>query len=133
MVDNLPGRRNRSHRNDPSARAPSQGREPVGAAMGPSPRPRAGKAGTGKRKAAGAGRIPTAAQLAWLGRGLSQAGGKLPLFDEAGQRVSAAVIRSCRTAGWVEPWFHNPIKPDWDVCRLTEAGRAMLARLSAAS
>jgi len=49
----------------------------------------------------------------WLERGLSQPGGKLPIFDEQGQIEK----------GWAEPWFDNPIKPDWIVCKLTEAGR----------
>ncbi len=90
----------------------------------PSRTPKAGKAGTGGRRG------PTPAQLAWLRRGLSQPGGKLPLFDEAGQRVSSSVVRSCRSAGWAEPWFHNPLKPSWEVCRLTDAGRAMLGEIS---
>ena len=98
--------------------------------MTPSSRASAGKAGRGKRKGAGAGHGPTATQLAWLRRGLTQPGGKLPLFDESGQRVSRSVIRVCRTSGWVEPWFDNPIKPEWEVCRLTEAGRTMLAEVS---
>jgi hypothetical protein len=25
--------------------------------------------------------------------------------------------------GWAEPWFENPLKPDWLVCKLTAAGR----------
>jgi hypothetical protein len=86
-------------------------------------------AGTGKRQRAGA-RAPTPTQLAWLRRGLTQPGGKLPLFDESGQRVRRSVVSSCRTAGWAESWFHNPIKPGWDICRLTEAGRAMLSQVS---
>jgi hypothetical protein len=28
--------------------------------------------------------------------------------------------------GWAEPWFDNPIKPDWLVCKLTEMGRRAL-------
>jgi hypothetical protein len=28
--------------------------------------------------------------------------------------------------GWAEPWFANPLKPDWLVCRLTAAGRAVV-------
>jgi hypothetical protein len=28
--------------------------------------------------------------------------------------------------GWAEPWFANPLKPDWLVCRLTQAGRDAL-------
>jgi hypothetical protein len=71
---------------------------------------------------------PTAAQKAWLARGLDQPGGKLPLFDEGGQRVNALTIRSCIDQGWAEPWFANPIKPDWLVCKLTEAGREAVDR-----
>lgn len=84
-------------------------------------------AGGGKaenRKAKGAAR-PTAAQKAYLARGLDQPGGKLPLFDERGQRYSASTIRSCIERGWAEPWFENPIKPDWLVCRLTKSGRRL--------
>jgi len=66
---------------------------------------------------------PTAAQLSYLKRGLEQPGGKLPLFDVDGQAVSARTIRACIEKGWAEPWFDNPIKPDWLVCKLTDAGR----------
>jgi len=69
---------------------------------------------------------PTASQKRWLVRGLQQAGGKLPLFDDEGQRVSDRTVRSCIDRGWAEPWFRNPIKPDWLVCKLTEEGRALL-------
>ena len=68
---------------------------------------------------------PTHAQIRWLGRGLDQPGGKLPLFDEYGAKVSRRTIRSCVEHGWAEPWFRNPLKPDWLVCRLTETGRAI--------
>ena len=68
---------------------------------------------------------PTVIQLAWLSRGLDQAGGKLPLFDRYGQRYDTRTIRSCIDQGWAEPWFKNPIKPDWLVCRLTAEGRAL--------
>lgn len=73
-------------------------------------------------------RMPTSAQADWLRRGLTQPGGKLPLFDAEGQRVSNGLVTSCVKAGWAEPWFHNPLKPDWKVTRLTAAGRAVLAR-----
>lgn len=66
---------------------------------------------------------PTAAQMAWLTRGLDQPGGKLPLFDPDGQRVNPRTIKACLEQAWAEPWFDNPIKPDWLVCKLTEAGR----------
>jgi hypothetical protein len=66
---------------------------------------------------------PSSAQRAWLVRGLSQPGGKLPLFDESGQRISPRTIQSSIDRGWAEPWFTNPTKPDWLVCKLTDLGR----------
>lgn len=71
---------------------------------------------------------PTGSQREWLSRGLAQAGGKLPLFDKFGQQVSERTVRSCIEHGWAEPWFSNPLKPDWLVCRLTDLGRALLAK-----
>lgn len=68
---------------------------------------------------------PSEAQLRYLRCGVDQPGGKLPLFDEDGQAFNARTIRSCVEKGWAEPWFNNPAKPDWLVCRLTEAGRAV--------
>lgn len=76
-------------------------------------------------------RRPTPSQAAWLRRGLDQPGGKLPLFDEHGQRVRQALVRACLSNGWVERWFNNPLKPDWLVCRLTERGRQTLQPPSA--
>jgi len=69
---------------------------------------------------------PTEAQLAWLSRGQAQPGGKLPLFDEWGQRVHEGMVRACISHGWAEPWFNNPLKPDWLVCKLTDEGRRLL-------
>ncbi len=66
---------------------------------------------------------PSKTQVAYLQRGLEQPGGKLPLFDLQGQRYSERTIRSCIDRGWAEPWFNNPLKPDWLVCKLTDAGR----------
>lgn len=74
----------------------------------------------------GTRRPPTDQQTAWLRRGIDQPGGKLPLFDEQGQRVKKRIVESCLKAGWAERWFDNPLKRDWLVCRLTEAGRAAL-------
>jgi hypothetical protein len=71
---------------------------------------------------------PTAAQRRYLERGLSQAGGKLPLFDDDGKQIAAQTVRACIDHGWAEPWFANPLKPDWLVCKLTATGRAILDR-----
>lgn len=70
---------------------------------------------------------PTPVQRAWLSRGLDQPGGKLPLFDFDGKRISVRTVRSCVEHGWAEPWFINPIKPDWLVCKITETGRRIAA------
>jgi hypothetical protein len=69
---------------------------------------------------------PSPTQRAWLRRGLTQPGGKLPLFDPSGRRINERTIRSCIEQGWAEPWFDNPIKPDWLVCKLTEEGRGIV-------
>lgn len=71
---------------------------------------------------------PSSAQARYLRMGLEQPGGKLPLFDESGQEIKPATIRSCVEKGWAEPWFNNPVKPDWLVCKLTDAGRAALEK-----
>jgi len=68
---------------------------------------------------------PTPAQRRWLRGGLEQPGGKLPLFDGNGQRVSERTVRSCVARGWAEPWFSNPLKPEWLVCKLTHLGRVI--------
>lgn len=70
---------------------------------------------------------PTGPQRDWLRRGLDQPGGKLPLFDHNGQRVNPRMVRACMERGWAEPWFENPLKPDWLVCKLTAAGRKIAA------
>ena len=66
------------------------------------------------------------AERQYLQMGLKQPGGKLPLFDSQGQEISTRLIRTCVDKGLAEPWFANPLKPDWLVCRLTERGRSFL-------
>ncbi len=66
---------------------------------------------------------PNPAQRHYLARGLDQPGGKLPLFDEYGQHVHPALVKACIAHGWAEPWFGNPLKPDWLICKLTDEGR----------
>jgi len=71
---------------------------------------------------------PTEPQRRYLERGLSQPGGKLPLFDADGRGVAQRTVQACVAHGWAEPWFANPLKPDWLVCRLTAKGYAVLGR-----
>ena len=79
-----------------------------------------------RRAQASRRRGPTPAQRRWLARGLGQPGGKLPLFDEVGRAIGPQTVRSCVREGWAKPWIHNPIKPDWLVCKLTAEGRSAL-------
>ena len=71
---------------------------------------------------------PTPAQRRYLERGLREPGGKLPLFDRDGQAVPHRTVQACIAHGWAEPWFSNPIKPDWLVCKLTPTGYRVLGR-----
>jgi hypothetical protein len=69
---------------------------------------------------------PTEPQRRYLERGLSEPGGKLPLFDRDGRQVPRKTIDACLAHGWAEPWTANPIKSDWLVCKLTSAGYRVL-------
>ena len=86
----------------------------------------AGQSDTSELYEEGAGGRPNAAQRHYLLRGLSQPGGKLPLFDRDGQHIHPALVRACIAHGWAAPWFGNPLKTDWLVCKLTEKGRRAL-------
>ena len=70
---------------------------------------------------------PSLPELFYLRRGLAQPGGKLPLFDLDGQAIAPEVVQACLYRGWAVPWFNNPLKPDWLVCKLTDAGRLVAA------
>jgi hypothetical protein len=81
------------------------------------------RANSKRGKADGSDTTLSGAQRRYLSRGVDQAGGKLPLFDENGREFDLRTIQSCIRAGWAEPWFANPLKPDWLVCKLTDKGR----------
>jgi hypothetical protein len=72
---------------------------------------------------------PSPPQRRYLERGIEQSGGKLPLFDREGREVPRKTIEACIAHGWAEPWTHNPIKPEWLVCRLTADGYRALGRV----
>jgi hypothetical protein len=69
---------------------------------------------------------PTEPQRRYLERGLTEPGGKLPLFDRDGRQVPRKTIDACLPHGWAEPWTANPIKPDWLVYKLASAGYRVL-------
>ncbi len=66
----------------------------------------------------------SATEQSYLRLGLNQPGGKLPLFDGNGREINTRTITACIEKGYAEKWFANPLKPEWLVCRLTQAGRA---------
>jgi hypothetical protein len=72
---------------------------------------------------------PSEAQRRYLERGLSEPGGKLPLFDRDGREIPHKTVETCISHGWAEPWFANPLRPDWLVCRLTPAGYRALGQI----
>src|SRR5438067_5417906 len=51
---------------------------------------------------------PSEAQRRYLERGLTQAGGKLPLFDRDGREVARKTIESCVAHGWATPLGAQP-------------------------
>jgi hypothetical protein len=69
---------------------------------------------------------PSEIQKRYLLKGLDQPGGKLPLFDDDGRAIDRKTVESCVERGWAEPWFANPMKPGWMVCKLTPAGYAAI-------
>jgi hypothetical protein len=83
---------------------------------------------TGRDTLTGTQGHPSEAQRRYLERGLSQPGGKLPLFDREGREIAHKTIETCIAHGWAESWFANPLKPDWLVCRLTPAGYRALGQ-----
>jgi hypothetical protein len=83
---------------------------------------------TGEHEHIAATLRPTEPQRRYLERGLTEPGGKLPLFDRDGREVAPRTVQACLAHGWAEPWFKNPVKPDWLVCRLTPKGFAALGQ-----
>jgi hypothetical protein len=45
-----------------------------------------------------------------------------------GARFRAKSSNHALTYGWAEPWFDNPLKADWLVCKLTLDGYQALNR-----
>lgn len=68
----------------------------------------------------------TRAERAYLAKGNVRPEGKLPIFDDEGQQINLKTIQSCLSKGLAEPWFANPLRPTWLICRLTEKGRRSL-------
>jgi hypothetical protein len=76
---------------------------------------------------------PSEAQRRYLERGLVEPGGKLPLFDREGREIPHRTVETCVSHGWAEPWFDNPLKPGWLVCKLTPAGYRVLGHVPPAN
>src|SRR5262245_56960700 len=74
---------------------------------------------------------PTDVQRTWLRRGLSQPGGKLPLFDEVGTRIDPRTVRSCVENGLADSWLENPLRGDSLFSGLSDTGRALVTEEAA--
>lgn len=64
----------------------------------------------------------TRAERDYLILGKKQQDGKLPLFDDNGQMINFNTVKSCLDKGLTERWFISPMRPDWPIYRLTDAG-----------
>ena len=71
---------------------------------------------------------PSEDQRRWLQNGLRQPGGKLPLYDDKGQRIAEDLVTACIAAGWAEPWVKNPVATVSRICRLTGNGKSALTQ-----
>lgn len=67
----------------------------------------------------------SAAQRAYLKRGVGQPGGRLPLFDWSGQKVSTSTVQACVRRGWAERVTSSP-QAQLPHYRLTESGSDLL-------
>lgn len=76
---------------------------------------------------------PTRNQRRWLLRGVDRPAGRLPLFDDDGQRISPSTMRSCMEHGWVKPDERSPAGPRWQICRLTEDGKEQISKPTGSS
>ena len=64
----------------------------------------------------------------WLRGGEDRNDGRLALFDQFGEPIDKKVVKSAIASGLAEPWFANPMRPQWTVCRLTKKGQDFLSR-----
>jgi len=76
--------------------------------------------------------ILDAEMLNWLRGGMTREDGRLALFDQFADPVEKSLIKTAVAAGYAEPWFASPMRPQWTVFRLTRNGRAYLERLARA-
>ena len=64
----------------------------------------------------------------WLRGGQARDDGRLALFDQFGEPIDRKVVKTAIASGFAEPWFANPMRPQWTVCRLTAKGHEFLSR-----
>jgi len=75
-----------------------------------------------------AARIFDADMREWLRGGEAREDGRLALFDQFGEPIDKKVVKTAIASGLAEPWFANPMRPQWTVCRLTQKGHDFLDR-----
>src|SRR5262249_36050729 len=94
--------------------------------MARAPQDKGGSPGADLSGSIAAGIRPSEAQRRYLERGLTQAGGKLPLFDRDGREVSRKTIESCVPPVWAPLGVPTPTKRAWLVSPLPPAGYRVL-------
>jgi len=75
-----------------------------------------------------AARIFDTEMRVWLRGGGAREDGRLALFDQFGEPIDKKIVKTAIASGFAEPWFTNPMRPQWTICRLTRKGQDFLNR-----
>ena len=73
--------------------------------------------------------VPSLAQQKYLKKGAKHRWGRLPLFDEDGQRYADSTISSCFNAGWIVPAYEKDFMKGAPIFALTDYGHEVVQNL----
>jgi len=72
----------------------------------------------------------SAAQVTYLLGAVDRLDGKLPLFDEKGDKIPQPTIDAVVSKGWAEPVYTRTFLKDMDIYRITDLGRKILKEVA---
>ena len=70
------------------------------------------------------------AQLSYLMGGMTRIDGKLPLFDESGEKIPQPTIDAVVKKGWAEPVYTRTFLKDMGIYRITDLGKQILKEVT---